>query len=152
METKPKPFSISKQAVWEAWLRVKANRGAAGVDGESIADFECGLKNNLYRIWNRMSSGSYFPPPVRTVIIPKASGGERPLGIPTVGDRVAQTVAKLYLEPRVEPHFHARQSRPNHQRSLTFGHPDSYGYRPRALMRPARREPGLFPHWRMVAP
>ena len=94
METKPKPFSISKQAVWEAWLRVKANRGAAGVDGESIADFECGLKNNLYRIWNRMSSGSYFPPPVRTVMIPKASGGERPLGIPTVGDRVAQTVAK----------------------------------------------------------
>ncbi len=114
METKPKPFSISKQAVWEAWLRVKANRGAAGVDGESIADFECRLKNNLYRIWNRMSSGSYFPPPVRTVMIPKASGGERPLGIPTVGDRVAQTVAKLYLEPKVEPHFH----------------PDSYGYRP----------------------
>ncbi len=114
MGTKPKPFSISKQAVWEAWLRVKANRGAAGVDGESIADFECRLKNNLYRIWNRMSSGSYFPPPVRTVMIPKASGGERPLGIPTVGDRVAQTVAKLYLEPRVEPHFH----------------PDSYGYRP----------------------
>ncbi len=114
METKPKPFSISKQAVWEAWLRVKANRGAAGVDGESIADFECRLKNNLYRIWNRMSSGCYFPPPVRTVMIPKASGGERPLGIPTVGDRVAQTVAKLYLEPRVEPHFH----------------PDSYGYRP----------------------
>ena len=114
METKPKPFSISKQAVWEAWLRVKANRGAAGVDGESIADFECRLKNNLYLIWNRMSSGSYFPPPVRTVMIPKASGGERPLGIPTVGDRVAQTVAKLYLEPEVEPHFH----------------PDSYGYRP----------------------
>jgi RNA-directed DNA polymerase len=114
MGTKPKPFSISKQAVWEAWLRVKANRGAAGVDGETIEDFECRLKNNLYRIWNRMSSGSYFPPPVRTVMIPKASGGERPLGIPTVGDRVAQTVAKLYLEPLVEPHFH----------------PDSYGYRP----------------------
>jgi RNA-directed DNA polymerase len=114
MGTKPKPFSISKQAVWEAWLRVKANRGAAGVDDESIADFESGLKDNLYRIWNRMSSGSYFPPPVRTVMIPKASGGERPLGIPTVGDRVAQTVAKLYLEPLVEPHFH----------------PDSYGYRP----------------------
>ena len=84
METKPKPFSISKQAVWEAWLRVKANRGAAGVDGESIADFECRLKNNLYRTWNRMSSGSYFPPPVRAVMIPKASGGERPLGIPTL--------------------------------------------------------------------
>ena len=120
MGTKPKPFSISKQAVWEAWLRVKANRGAAGVDGESIADFECRLKNNLYLIWNRMSSGAYFPPPVRTVMIPKASGGERPLGIPTVGDRVAQTVAKLYLEPLVESHFH----------------PDSYGYRPRALHRP----------------
>jgi RNA-directed DNA polymerase len=114
MGTKPKPFGISKQAVWEAWLRVKANRGAAGVDGESIADFESRLKDNLYRIWNRMSSGSYFPPPVRTVMIPKASGGKRPLGIPTVGDRVAQTVVKMYLEPRVEPHFH----------------PDSYGYRP----------------------
>lgn len=113
METKPKPFGISKRAVWEAWLSVKANRGAAGVDDETIADFERGLKDNLYRVWNRMSSGSYFPPPVRTVMIPKASGGERPLGIPTVGDRVAQTVAKLYLEPLVEPHFH----------------PDSYGYR-----------------------
>ena len=84
MGTKPKPFCISKQAVWEAWLRVKANRGAAGVDGKSIADFEQRLKDNLYRIWNRMSSGSYFPPPVRTVMIPKASGGERLLGILTL--------------------------------------------------------------------
>ena len=84
METKPKPFSILKQAVREAWLRVKANRGAAGVDGESIADFESRSRNNLYRIWNRMSSGCHFPPPVRAVMIPKASGGERPLGIPTL--------------------------------------------------------------------
>jgi group II intron reverse transcriptase/maturase len=93
---------------------VKANRGAAGVDGESLAAFEHDLKRNLYKVWNRMSSGSYFPPPVRLVEIPKASGGTRPLGIPTVADRVAQTVVKMVLEPLVEPHFH----------------PDSYGYRP----------------------
>jgi group II intron reverse transcriptase/maturase len=93
---------------------VKANRGAAGVDGESLAAFEHDLKRNLYKVWNRMSSGSYFPPPVRLVEIPKASGGTRPLGIPTVADRVAQTVVKMVLEPVVEPHFH----------------PDSYGYRP----------------------
>ena len=109
-----KPFCISKWAVLRAWERVRANRGAAGVDDVSIAQFEKGLKNNLYRIWNRMSSGSYFPPPVRRVMIPKAGGGERPLGIPTVGDRVAQMVVKMYLEPKVEPQFH----------------PDSYGYRP----------------------
>ena len=108
-----KPFSISKWAVWEAWKRVKANRGAAGVDGEAIADFEERLKDNLYKIWNRMSSGTYFPAPVRRVIIPKPDGGQRPLGIPTVADRVAQMVAKLYLEPMVEPSFHH----------------DSYGYR-----------------------
>lgn len=110
-----KSFSISKKIVWEAYERVKANQGAAGVDAESIEVFEQDLTNNLYRIWNRMSSGTYFPPPVRTVAIPKKDGGERRLGIPTVADRIAQTVAKLYLEPMVEPSFH----------------PDSYGYRPR---------------------
>jgi group II intron reverse transcriptase/maturase len=109
-----KPYAISKQVVWEAYLKVKANHGAAGVDGQSIEAFETDLKGNLYKIWNRMSSGSYFPPPVRLVEIPKASGGSRPLGIPTVGDRVAQMVVKMHLEPLVEPHFH----------------PDSYGYRP----------------------
>ena len=82
-----KPFCISKQEVWEAYKRVKANQGAAGVDEQSIADFERNLKGNLYKIWNRMSSGSYLPPPVRTVKIPKANGGERKLGIPTVSDR-----------------------------------------------------------------
>jgi RNA-directed DNA polymerase len=109
-----KPFAISKQLVWDAYQRVKANRGAAGVDGESLAAFEKDLKGNLYKIWNRMSSGSYCPPPVRRVEIPKDNGGVRPLGIPTVGDRVAQTVVKMTLEPLVEPVFHA----------------DSYGYRP----------------------
>ena len=107
-------FEISKQVVWEAYKRVKANQGAAGVDGESIQDFEVDLKDNLYKLWNRMSSGSYFPPAVRRVEIPKDSGGKRPLGIPTVTDRVAQTVAKIYLEPKLEPCFHE----------------DSYGYRP----------------------
>jgi RNA-directed DNA polymerase len=112
---KPRPFAISKQVVWEAYRRVKANRGAAGVDGESLAEFERNLKGNLYKLWNRMSSGSYFPPPVRAVEIPKKSGnGVRVLGVPTVADRVAQTVAAMYLEPEVEPMFH----------------PDSYGYRP----------------------
>jgi RNA-directed DNA polymerase len=81
---KAKPFCISKKEVWEAYQRVKANKGAAGTDGQTIEDFERKLKKNLYRIWNRMSSGSYFPPPVRTVKIPKKSGGERSLGIPTV--------------------------------------------------------------------
>jgi RNA-directed DNA polymerase len=109
-----KPFVISKLVVWDAYQRVKANHGAAGVDGQSIEAFEADLKNNLFKIWNRMSSGSYFPPPVRVVEIPKASGGLRPLGIPTVADRVAQMVVKMHLEPLVEPHFH----------------PDSYGYRP----------------------
>ena len=95
-----KPFCISKWEVWKAYKRVKANQGAAGVDEQSIADFEKKLKGNLYKIWNRMSSGSYFPPPVRTVKIPKASGGERRLGIPTVSDRIAQRVVKSRLEPR----------------------------------------------------
>ena len=109
-----KPFSISKWEVWEAYKRVKANQGAAVVDEQTIADFERDLKGNLYKIWNRMSSGSYFPPPVRTVKIPKANGGERKLGIPTVSDRIAQQVVKSRLEPAVDPLFH----------------PDSYGYRP----------------------
>ena len=109
-----KPFAIPKQLVWDAYQRVKANRGAAGVDGVSLAAFETDLKNNLYKVWNRMASGSYHPPPVRLVEIPKATGGTRPLGIPTVSDRVAQTVVTMVLEPLVEPHFH----------------PDSYAYRP----------------------
>jgi group II intron reverse transcriptase/maturase len=112
--TEAKPYVIPKQLVWEAYQRVKANRGAAGVDGESLTVFEEDLKGNLYKVWNRMSSGSYFPPPVRLVEIPKDTGGKRPLGIPTVADRVAQTVAKMVLEPLVEPVFHE----------------DSYGYRP----------------------
>ena len=94
-----KPFDIPKREVWEAFKRVKANQGAAGVDGQSIAEFEADLSNNLYKLWNRLSSGSYFPPPVRRVDIPKANGGTRPLGIPTVADRIAQEVARRYLEP-----------------------------------------------------
>jgi RNA-directed DNA polymerase len=110
-----KPFEISKWVVWEAYRKVKANRGAAGVDGESINEFERDLKGNLYKLWNRMSSGTYFPPPVLAVEIPKAGGNRvRVLGVPTVADRIAQTVVRLYLEPEVEPMFH----------------PDSYGYRP----------------------
>jgi RNA-directed DNA polymerase len=110
-----KSFQIPKQLVWEAYKRVKANKGAAGVDGQSIDDFEKDLKNNLYKIWNRMSSGTYFPPPVRAVEIPKPhGGGTRMLGIPTVTDRIAQTVVALQLEPRTEAIFHE----------------DSYGYRP----------------------
>jgi retron-type reverse transcriptase len=96
-----KPFEISRRAVWEAWEKVRANKGAPGVDGESIADFEKDLKGNLYKIWNRMSSGTYFPPPVRAVQIPKPQG-TRVLGVPTVGDRIAQTVVALTLEPRTE--------------------------------------------------
>jgi len=94
-----KPFDIPKQLVWEAYKEVKANQGAAGVDEESIEVFETNLKDNLYRIWNRMSSGSYFPPPVKAVPIPKKSGGTRLLGVPTVSDRIAQTVVKKVLEP-----------------------------------------------------
>jgi len=112
--SKAKPFSIAKREVWEAYKRVKANQGAAGVDGQSIAEFEEDLANNLYKLWNRMSSGSYFPPPVRRVEIPKQDGRTRPLGIPTVADRIAQMVVKQRLEPLLEPYFY----------------PDSYGYRP----------------------
>jgi hypothetical protein len=104
--SKAKPFCISKQEVWEAYKRVKANKGAAGVDEQSIADFEKRLRQNLYKIWNRMSSGSYFLPPVRTVKIPKANGGERKLGMPTVSDRIAQMVVKSRLEPEVDLLFH----------------------------------------------
>lgn len=112
---KAKPFCIAKREVWEAYKRVKANQGAAGVDGQSMAQFEEDLSNNLYRIWSRMSSGSYFPLPVLRVEIPKDGGaGVRPLGIPTVSDRIAQMVVKQYLEPLLEEHFHE----------------DSYGYRP----------------------
>ncbi len=109
-----KPFAISKQLVMVAWKAVKGNAGAAGVDKQSIEDFERSLKDNLYKIWNRMSSGAYFPPPVKAVAIPKKSGGERILGVPTVADRVAQMVVKKVFEPNVEPVFL----------------PDSYGYRP----------------------
>ena len=113
--SKAKPFNISKAVVWDAFQAVKANKGSAGVDGITIKDFEEHLEDNLYKIWNRMSSSTYFPPPVRTVEIPKSDGKTRKLGIPTVSDRVAQMVVKMYLEPMLDPLFH----------------PDSYGYRPR---------------------
>jgi len=109
-----KPFNISKRQVWEAYKVVKANDGAAGVDGQTIEAFDKDLANNLFKLWNRMSSGSYFPQPVRRVEIPKSDGGSRPLGIPSISDRIAQTVVKQILEPELEIHFH----------------PDSYGYRP----------------------
>lgn len=106
-KSKDKPFGISKREVWEAYQKVKANQGAPGVDGCSIGDFESDLENNLYRIWNRMSSGSYFPPAVKAVPIPKDGGrGVRILGVPTVGDRIAQTVVAARLEARVEKIFH----------------------------------------------
>ncbi|MGP3966015.1 group II intron reverse transcriptase/maturase [Nonomuraea sp. 3N208] len=115
LKSSGKSFDISKWEVWKAWEKVKANKGAPGTDGCSIEDFEKDLKNNLYRIWNRMSSGSYFPPSVRAVEIPKPhGGGTRILGVPTVADRIAQTVVAARLEKEVEPKFHA----------------DSYGYRP----------------------
>ncbi len=117
--SKPRPndksFAIPKLLVWEAWRRVKANKGAPGVDGQALEEFEADLRDNLYKIWNRMSSGTYFPPPVRAVEIPKPHGnGVRMLGVPPVADRVAQTVVAMFLEPLVEPGFHQ----------------DSYGYRP----------------------
>ena len=109
-----KPFSIPKRQVKQAWELVKANKGAGGIDGESISDFEKDLKGNLYKLWNRMSSGTYFPQPVKAVEIPKKAGGSRILGVPTIEDRVAQMVVRLTFEAQVEPHFM----------------PDSYGYRP----------------------
>src|SRR4051794_41330328 len=127
--TGAKPFDIPKREVWEAFKKVKANRGAAGVDGQSIAEFEAGLADNLYKLWNRLSSGSYFPPPVRRVDIPKASGGTRPLGIPTGAGRAAQGGVPRHLEPPPGPGFHS----------------SSYRYRPRpsaiAAPRPARPRP-----------
>lgn len=114
LKSSSKPFDISKAEVWVAWEKVKGNKGASGVDAVSIEAFEKDLKNNLYKVWNRMSSGTYFPPEVKAVAIPKAAGGTRVLGVPTVGDRVAQTVVAAHLMERVERVFH----------------PDSYGYRP----------------------
>lgn len=109
-----KQFTITKREVYEAWLHVRSNSGACGTDGESIASFEANLSKNLYKLWNRMSSGSYFPKAVKRVEIPKKDGGVRPLGIPTVVDRIAQEVVRMRLEPLVEPKFHK----------------DSYGFRP----------------------
>src|SRR5437588_3749628 len=109
-----KPFNIPKRVVWKAFKRVKANRGAAGVDKQSIAELEADLSNNLYKLWNRMCSGSYFPPPVRREEIPKADGGMRPFGIPTGTDRTPQELGRRYLEARLESVFHT----------------DSYGYSP----------------------
>ena len=111
---KAKSYHISEYVVQEAYERVKANKGAEGIDGETIKEFEENKENNLYKIWNRMSSGSYFPPPVKAVEIQKDDGKKRKLGIPTVTDRIAQMVAKIYLEPFVDSYFHE----------------DSYGYRP----------------------
>ena len=113
-DTTSKPFMIDKRRVYDAYKAVKSSKGGAGVDGQTIEAFEADLKGNLYRIWNRMSSGSYFPPPVRAVSIPKKSGGERILGVPTVGDRIAQMVVKQVIEPDLDPIFLE----------------DSYGYRP----------------------
>ncbi len=119
--TSTKPFAIAKRAVWEAYQQVKANRGAAGIDDETIEMFEQNLSGNLYKLWNRMTSGAYFPPPVKQVEIPKAKGGTRKLGIPTISDRVAQTVVKQAIEPTLDPIFHqdsygiGRGSRRNRQ-------------------------------------
>jgi RNA-directed DNA polymerase len=112
--TSSKPFQITKQMVWEAYLQIKGKGKASGVDGQSLEDFECNLGNNLYLLWNRMASGSYFPPAVKRVEIPKGDGKKRPLGIPTVSDRIAQMVVKNYLEVDLDAQFD----------------PDSYGYRP----------------------
>lgn len=111
---KVKSYEISKHVVMQAYKNIKANAGAAGVDEQTILDFEKDLKGNLYKIWNRMSSGSYFPPAVKGITMPKRQGGERLLGVPTVADRIAQSVAKIYLEPCLETIFYK----------------DSYGYRP----------------------
>ena len=143
-KSKVKSFHIEKRVVWEAWKQVRANQGAPGVDEESVAEFERNLQGNLYKLWNRLSSGTYMPPPVKAVQIPKKDGGGvRTLGVPTVADRVAQTVAKLYLEPEVEPVFH----------------PDSYGYRPNrsaldavGVMPRAVLEVGLGDRPRLSAP
>lgn len=125
MEAKQvRSFEIPKMLVWRAWKRVKANKGAPGIDAQSISAYERQLTSNLYKLWNRMSSGSYFPDPVRRVWIPKADGKERPLGIPTVEDRIAQMAVKLVLEPQLDPLFHQ----------------DSYGYRPHKSAQQAVRQ------------
>ena len=111
---KQKSQAITKRQVWEAYKKVRANKGSAGVDRVSLRDYEANLEDNLYKLWNRMASGSYFPPPVLEVEIPKKDGRVRKLGIPTAGDRIAQMVARDALEPQVEPQFHR----------------NSYGYRP----------------------
>ena len=163
IHTTDKPFTIAKRQVYEAYRAVKSNGGAAGVDKQTIEQFEADLQNHLYKLWNRMSSGSYSPPPVRAVSIPKKSGGQRILGIPTVADRVAQMVVKQLIEPDLEPIFLA----------------DSYGYRPgksaldvnqrllawvrrkykgfkahkvrasHLLQRLSKRSANLFEHWRL---
>src|SRR5271165_699592 len=111
---KTRPFDIPEEAMWEAWQKVRNNKGSAGVDAESIEDFEKHLRDNLYKLWARMSSGSYMPPPVLLVEIPKKGGGKRPLGIPTVSDRIAQMIVKQAIEPAIDEVFYK----------------DSYGYRP----------------------
>jgi RNA-directed DNA polymerase len=111
---KAKPFEIPKRLVWEAWVSVKSKQGSGGVDGETIKSFEKNLGRNLYKIWNRLCSGSYMPPAIKRVEVPKGDGSTRPLGIPTIGDRVAQMVIKKELEPELEKRFH----------------PSSFGYRP----------------------
>ena len=113
-ETKSRPIPITKDMVREAYRKVRSNKGSAGVDGTDLEKFDENLLKNLYKIWNRMASGSYFPAPVKEVIIPKSNGGERKLGIPTISDRIAQEVIRAYLEPRLEAVFT----------------PNSYGYRP----------------------
>jgi len=114
LKASAKPYLISEQEVWEAWVKVRGNKGSSGVDGVSIEAFEADVESNLYKVWNRMSSGTYFPPDVKAVPIPKSGGGTRVLGVPTVADRVAQTVVAEHLSVRVEKVFH----------------PDSFGYRP----------------------
>jgi len=109
-----KSIEIPRELIWVSWKSVKSNAGSAGIDEQSIADFEADITKQLYKVWNRLSSGSYFPPPVKAVEIPKRSGGKRMLGIPSVADRVAQTVIKTMIEPRLEAVFAE----------------DSYGYRP----------------------
>jgi RNA-directed DNA polymerase len=113
-EVAAKSFAIPKRLIWEAWKRVAANQGSSGVDRESIDIFQKRLARNLYALWNRMSSGSYFPQPVKEVLIPKGDGQFRPLGIPTVTDRVAQMAVKLMVEPEIDTIFHS----------------SSFGYRP----------------------
>ncbi len=107
MKEMTKSLPVSKRMVYNSYLKVTAKDGSAGIDKQSIEAFNENMSANLYKIWNRMTSGSYFPPPVRTVFIPKKQGGKRPLGIPTVSDRIAQSVVKDYLEPSLERVFHS---------------------------------------------